>query len=443
MDDRYRAELACGISLLFLVLSGLFAVQTTLDPGSNPRLPLLCSGGALLFASNLVLLHRRSTGRAAGWALSIQLLVLLSVAAPLSRGYRLYSSGWELCVPLLVMFLVGVRYGAICAVILALEGVGLWLLEAHAIFVPFAARIEPKAQVTLITCGGMVLLVIGIGVIYERTHEARRSVLSATIEQLQAAHRDLATAQRTLIVSEKLSSLGLLAAGVAHEINNPMAYVTSNLAGLQRDLASFSTDPRLLAEYADEVIPATIDGIRRVNAIVADLRRFARGDPESFVEYDLNAEIGAAMRMAQGELKRRQTQTDINLANLPLVLGLPRQIMQVVLNLVINAAQATAVGGTVRVVSRAGKDEVKILVQDTGIGMSQETVSKLFQPFFTTKPIGEGTGLGLALVHGIVAAHGGRIEVESSPGTGSGFTVILPLVPPIRLPSAGNELSLN
>ncbi|MFY0562298.1 sensor histidine kinase [Archangium lansingense] len=257
--------------------------------------------------------------------------------------------------------------------------------------------------------------------------EARCLLLSDALEASRESHRRLQRMQRELVTHEKLSSLGLLAAGVAHEINNPMAFVTSNVRSLSRDLAAQEELPEELREYVNDVLPATLDGIRRVNAIVADLKRFARNDPEEPVEFDLNAEVSSALRLSQGE-RRGRCQVELELGELPPVMGQPRQIGQVVLNLLVNAVQAVpGQGGVVKVRTRAEEEEVVVEVRDNGVGMSKEVLGQLFQPFFTTKPVGEGTGLGLAVAYGIITGHGGRIAVESELGRGTCFTVRLPV----------------
>ncbi|AKI98793.1 sensory box sensor histidine kinase [Archangium gephyra] len=257
--------------------------------------------------------------------------------------------------------------------------------------------------------------------------ETRCQLLLDALEASRESHRQLQRMQGQLVTHEKLSSLGLLAAGVAHEINNPMAFVTSNVRLLSRDLAAQRELPEELREYVDDVLPATLDGIRRVNAIVADLRRFARNDPEEPVEFDLNAEVSSALRLSQGE-RRGRCRVELEMGALRPIVGQPRQMGQVVLNLLMNAVQAVpAQGGVVQVSTREEAGEAVVEVRDNGVGMTNEVLGQLFQPFFTTKPVGEGTGLGLAVAYGIVTGHGGRIEVESEEGKGTCFTVRLPL----------------
>ncbi|ADO74401.1 sensor histidine kinase [Stigmatella aurantiaca] len=247
-------------------------------------------------------------------------------------------------------------------------------------------------------------------------------------ERLQEAHQELQVMHERALEQEKLASLGKMAAGVAHEINNPMSYVTSNVNWLLRDLRKVPQLPRSLQEYVDDVLPATLDGIRRVNAIVMDLRRFARGDSEAFTEFDFDAELQSALRIAQGELSHCQVETDLQ--KIGTFVGRPQQITQVLVQLFVNAGHAVTDTGRVLISSRREGDMARVDVRDTGVGMSSETMKRLFEPFFTTKPPGKGMGLGLAAAHGIVTSHGGRIEVESELQKGARFTLFLPCCPP-------------
>ena len=256
--------------------------------------------------------------------------------------------------------------------------------------------------------------------------------------QLQAAHEELKRLHVRALAQERLAGLGLLAAGVAHEINNPMSYVTSNLRGLLDDLGAAQGLSPELVEQRDQVLPETLDGVRRVNAIVSDLRRFANGERESPVSFDLRDEIEAAARIVRPQLKPKQ-KIRIDFPDSLQMSGLPRQVGQILLNLFVNSAQALPEEGEVVCTGRLEGTTVTIAVADNGSGMTKHTLSRLFEPFFTTKEIGKGTGLGLSVVHGIVRAQGGTIDVTSEPGVGSTFTVTLPTVaaldPAVRLPS--------
>jgi two-component system, NtrC family, sensor kinase len=319
------------------------------------------------------------------------------------------------------------------------------------IYVPFAmlwlygmdglSRI--RAGILLVVLDGAALLSGGdpmmpiaftlIGVLVFLLTEKRAELLQQSLEHIILQREQLTQAQGKLRLlhdrafeQEKLSSLGMMAAGVAHEINNPMAFVTSNIHSLSKDLQQHPLPPDLLKEYVEEVLPATLDGIKRVNAIVSDLRQFARGDAEAASEYDLNTEVKAALRIAKGQLNH--CQVELKLGEVGPVVGRPRQLIQVLVNLLANAGQATGSAGTVRLSTHQAGDDVRVEIRDTGTGMTPDTLRNLFQPFFTTKPQGMGLGLGLAVAHGIVTGQGGRIEVESEPGRGSCFTVHLPRV---------------
>jgi two-component system NtrC family sensor kinase len=216
----------------------------------------------------------------------------------------------------------------------------------------------------------------------------------------------------------------VLAAGVAHEINNPMTFVTSNVQALAQDLDELAGDPELRREYVQDVLPATLDGIRRVNTIVGDILRFARKDPGVREPYDLVQQIETAVRMSRSYIKHFQV--DVETCALPRMYGKPQQIVQALVNLIVNAAQASDAAGRIVIATALDGDEVVLRVTDFGTGMSPEVRARLFEPFFTTKPVGAGTGLGLAVVHGVVTSHAGSISVDSTPGAGSTFTIRLP-----------------
>jgi signal transduction histidine kinase len=248
--------------------------------------------------------------------------------------------------------------------------------------------------------------------------------------QLTRADAQLEEVRQRAREQERLASLGTLAAGIAHEINNPMSYVKSNVSTLLEELRSQQSLPEELQEYVTDVLPATLDGIQRICAIVSDLRRFSRGEAEHGVEYDLNAEVEAALRMTRGQLQAHGG-VEVELSPLPKMMGHPRQISQVIINLLVNAAQAMEgrSAGRVFLSTRQEEGMVVLTVRDSGSGMGPEVLAHLFEPFFTTKPVGQGTGMGLVMVHDIVAAHGGRIEVQSQPQQGSTFIIRLPQVP--------------
>jgi len=311
-------------------------------------------------------------------------------------------------------------------------GTGRWAYSRLAVYLGISMGMglwegAPRERILAFT-----LLGIFGSLLTEKRASLLRQALGQVVdqrEQLAHAHERLQRVHQRALAQEKLSSLGVMAAGVAHEINNPMSFVTSNVHALYKDLQQQPSLPEPLREYVTEVLPETMDGIKRVNAIVADLRRFARGDPEAYSDFDLNSEAQAALRIAHGQLSH--CQVEVELGEMGPVMGRPRQIAQVLVNLLVNAGQATASGGKVRLSTHRQGDGARVEIRDTGTGIPPDVLRSLFEPFFTTKPPGEGTGLGLAVAHGIITAHGGRIDVKSEPGKGSCFTVHLPRVPPL------------
>ncbi len=265
--------------------------------------------------------------------------------------------------------------------------------------------------------------------------------------------------QTQLVRAEKLASLGQLAAGIAHEINNPVGYVTSNLQTLDRQLSELrpllelqrellageSAEERVLSaellarlralwKQVDvenlitempEIIQESLTGARRIKEIVQSLRSFSREDEGTPQIVDLNTELESTLRMVWNELKYK-CEVKRDFGELPSVTCYPTQINQVFTNLLVNAAQAIETRGVIRIRTSPRQHEVVVEISDTGKGMSRETLARLFTPFFTTKPRGQGTGLGLSISRDIVTRHGGRIDVQSEPGRGTTFTVYLP-----------------
>jgi len=277
---------------------------------------------------------------------------------------------------------------------------------------------------------------------------------------IYAAARDISLlkkAQTRLVQSEKLIALGQMVAGVAHEINNPMTFVTNNFVVLERDVLALRD---LVASYqqADEALRETRpdlhqrlneisqsvdlpyilsnldglfvrsrDGLKRIQQIVKDLRYFARMDEGDLHEVNLNTGIESTINIVRGQAAKKMINLNVELGALPLVLCYPAKINQVALNLLINAIDACRPNGHVTVRTRATAHGVEIHIIDDGTGIPAEIRERIFDPFFTTKPLGKGTGLGLSISHGIVEDHGGKIEVESTAGHGAHFIVSLPL----------------
>jgi PAS domain S-box-containing protein len=233
--------------------------------------------------------------------------------------------------------------------------------------------------------------------------------------------------QARLVEADRLAALGVLSAGIAHEINNPLAYLLLNLEYLSRELPNLARDPTQLDWLMLRVRDAC-HGAERVASIVRDLRTFARADDGLRGPVDVRAALEAALNIAGNEIKQKATLIR-DYEPVPPVEANPNRIEQVLLNLLLNAVQSLspeANGQEIRASLRASAGQVAIIIQDTGSGIPDELLGKIFDPFFTTKPVGVGTGLGLPICRSIVRGLGGEISVRSTLGHGSEFTVTLP-----------------
>jgi signal transduction histidine kinase len=267
----------------------------------------------------------------------------------------------------------------------------------------------------------------------EREVRRRTEVLEQRNVELREAVEKLRRAQDDLIRTEKLASMGRLVAGIAHEINNPVNAVINTLGPLDeavRALAAADDEAAVAAASADvqEMLRVVQRGASRSKAIVQALHNYSRGDDETPREMALARSIDDTLDLLRHRLRNIRVEKDVD-PGLRLT-GFAGQIDQVFMNLVTNAAQAIgdrADGGTIRIAARRLGERIEITVGDDGPGIPPEVVSRIFDPFFTTKDVGEGSGLGLSIVHGIVDRHGGRIDVDSQPGVGTVFRVTLPV----------------
>jgi two-component system NtrC family sensor kinase len=241
--------------------------------------------------------------------------------------------------------------------------------------------------------------------------------------------QQLKAAQKKLLHSDRLASLGQLAASVAHEINNPISGVLNLSMLMQRILKEDGIPPNRLDEFRKYLTQVTNE-TARVGRIVSDLLSFSRRSKPQRAPADLNRLVKTTLSLVQHKMKLSNVAVEATLAeNLPAAQCDGSQIQQVILNLLLNAAEATQSKAErrVSVTTEAGVEEVRLSVSDNGEGIQPENLAKIFDPFFTTKSEGKGVGLGLAVSYGIIQAHGGDIEVRSKVGEGTTFSVTLPL----------------
>jgi len=292
-----------------------------------------------------------------------------------------------------------------------------------------------------------------------RENEQINRDLTREREEQRVLIRQLEEAHNQLLQSEKLASIGQLAAGVAHEVNNPIGFVNSNLGALKRYVTDLfglidayeaveaelppasreglldlkkQIDLGYLRNDVAELIAESIEGTSRVRKIVQDLRDFSRAGDSEWQCVDIHGGLESTLNVVWNEIKYK-AEVVRDYAPLPAVECLPSQMNQVFLNLLVNAAQAIADHGVITLRTRAEGDWVSIDIQDTGCGVPPEIRDRIFDPFFTTKPVGKGTGLGLSVTYGIIEKHGGRIELSSEPGHGTTFTIHLPIRQGVRV----------
>lgn len=281
--------------------------------------------------------------------------------------------------------------------------------------------------------------------------------LKQTGEEQKLLIEKLQEAQAQLLQSEKMASIGQLAAGVAHEINNPVGFVNSNMGslssyvdtlfevidGYDQLLARTGNNPEIAAAAAQlkkkadldylkedvtELVKESMDGLKRVKDIVQSLKDFSHVGETDWQMADLHHGLDSTLNIANNSFKYK-ARVEKQYGNLPLVKCLASQLNQVFMNLIVNASHAIKESGVITIRTGVDGEWVWVEVSDTGVGIPAENLPRIFDPFFTTKPVGQGTGLGLSLSYNIVQKHSGRIDVISEVGKGTTFTVHLPIDP--------------
>ena len=307
-----------------------------------------------------------------------------------------------------------------------------------------------------------------IEVIGSLTDISARKHMEQEQERLIARLRE---AHDQLLQSEKMASIGQLAAGIAHEINNPLGFVNSNMGSLKKyvnkllavvgaygrvisqtapgtvlaariDAIAREADLPFLKEDLADLVAESLDGLKRVREIVQALKDFSHMGDTDWKPADLHAGLDSTLNIVANEIKFKAT-VEKHYGSLPEVVCLPSQLNQVFMNLLVNAAHAIRERGVITITTGVDGDWVWVAVGDTGCGIPQQNLNRIFEPFFTTKPVGSGTGLGLSLSYTIVSQHGGRIDVDSKIDVGTTFTVRLPKLPPASAQGAAPAAALT
>ena len=296
----------------------------------------------------------------------------------------------------------------------------------------FHGRITYDYLATAVVAGGLVsTIVLGLIQAYSTQLRIAGRELEATNRRLVAEQAERLTTEKRLLLTERASTLGTMAAGIAHEINNPLACVVNNLQWvLAREEVLERLDPDSVAAMSE-----ALDGSQRIAKIVGDMKRLSGAEDKPVAAVNITTILKNSIRTLDSQLRysaRLECQHDEFW-----VIGDDGRLTQVLINVLLNAAQACDAAPrsehviTTRI-ERAPDDRVRVIISDTGVGMSQDVIDKIFDPFFSTKPIGRGTGLGLSISHNLLASMGGAIEAESELGRGTTMVITLSGAPPAQ-----------
>src|SRR5262245_38626236 len=297
----------------------------------------------------------------------------------------------------------------------------------------FLRALGYQAAIALQNAASYEALIALNATLEERVRE-RTAQLATSNDELAAALGDLRRTQVQLVQSEKMAPLGRLVAGIAHEINNPVSFISTSVAPLRRRIervaATAPAELRQALDEADEIVGVMARGAERTAAIVQDLRSFSRLGEATRKPVDLCDGIDTSLRLLESRWRDRVT-IHRDYGEVPLVECDPGQVNQVFMNVLANACDAVVDGrnvwGNIWISTRLDGDGVEVAIRDDGTGIARDALEHIFDPFFTTKDVGGGTGLGLAISHGIITAHGGRIAVESTLGRGTTVRIWLPV----------------
>lgn len=395
--------------LVFLVLAATHAIA-----GSGREAVINVALSVIMLAGPYIV---RRTGHFVA-VLNLVLALVFAAVVSLSlsaRGAGLTAATVALAeVPLFATLLGGVRVGSVWAALSLAAGVVIGLLGRAGLIAdrapPGGRLFDEHASLAIITA-----TLFGVAALYERRKVAALRTIAALDEERRRAEagRIRAAADAEVARAERLASLGRIAAAAAHEINNPLAFVT---AGIEHALGNLGP---AAAPDVREALGDALDGARRIRRIVEDLRVGTRPGEEEVATVDAARAARTALKMAEGHTRSR-ARVRVDLPALPLVVGQESRLVQVFLNLVVNAAEAIPEGRRdaheIAVTGREEGDAVVIEVRDTGAGIAGDILARVKEPFFTTKPVGEGTGLGLSLCENIVRGYGGAIDLDSRPG---------------------------
>ena len=388
--------------------------------------------GIMMFFSLLTLGWVRKSGNASGGGLllTLGLLALLIYSNWFSGGIGNPRFGWFYVIPMLGALLVSARVGWLFAAVVFLLTLVFWMVPQYGLEISNSIPAELSAEENLaIRLSAVVAIGVILGALSAQQNFARNT-LERVNNELTYEMNQRSEMQARVVRSERAASMGSLAAGMAHEINNPLTYVIGNLELLKTYLPQgMESNSEEMRAEAEAMLSEAVEGAYRVASLVRDLKTFSHTSEEEMASIDLGETIDRATKMVGNEIRHR-ARLEIECPAGVNVLGNQGRILQVVINLLTNAAHAIEPGSvesnTIRLSVNSREGRVLLKVMDSGSGIDPDLSERIFEPFFTTKAVGFGMGMGLSITRNILHSMGGTIDLEYSSAEGTAFVVAFP-----------------
>ena len=442
-EERRRLRMLTIVTLAILAMGPFFIYQYWSLGIPSVSIAVLATMGAA--GLNLAWARRGAGSRAGGWVATTLFFTLLAFSNWNSGGFYDPNFGWFYFFPILAALLIGPIAGWTFTGVIAVTTIVFWLAPEYGIDIPNNIPAERHAEQSLANrLSAIVAIGIVLGAIASHERFSRR-LLQLTNKTLRQEMERRSTIQERLIQTERTASMGSLASGMAHEINNPLTYVIGNLE-LLRDQLRAGAPPDSEPPDSELMFLASeaLEGSHRVASLVRDLNSYSRVDDSHVGPIDLASMIERSIRLVANEIRHR-AKLDVDCEPGLRVLGDQGRVQQVLINLLVNAAHSIEAGfvdqNRIRVSARSQDQRILIEISDTGCGISPEALDRIFEPFFTTKAVGAGTGIGLSITRNVLDSMGGSITVDSSPGVGSTFSVWMKLVEPDTFEAAPSPVS--
>ncbi|MEO5675690.1 MAG: ATP-binding protein [Chitinophagales bacterium] len=389
-----------------------------------------------------------------GNVVSVCLVVIMGIFCFYTGGISSPGIFLFALVPMIALLMVDRRNGMIWCFIASAAIFIFYILHLLNISTYQLNDRNAEGYIDLSTAIGFIFLLFFIIRLFQQSEKKALRVLGEKNRQLDQSYLELQNAQALLVQSEKMASLGQLTAGLAHEINNPINFISASISPLKRDIEEIMS---LLERYTElekgnvsdkveeillfrnkfdlsftiqeirSLIQGIEEGSNRTAEIVKGLRNFSRLDEEGMKLIDIHSGIESTLFLMSNKLREKNIETSILFGDLPEINAHKGQLNQVFMNLLTNAIDAIENNGKIFITTSSENKNVKIFIRDTGKGINAELIQKIFDPFFTTKEVGKGTGLGLSISYGIIEKHRGKIEVKSEVGKGTEFIIVLPI----------------